>query len=151
MNPKVEIEKVKSVVSNHVQDEQKTEQIIKDLVALIPEKEESKPHAKKQFVIVVSDKEGIIKKDLVGWVVQIEEDESPAVALEKIYKSSYEFNLSPKGRKMPIKAVGEAMEALPPRFCKENGVWIKTKEPVLVVTTNNVIPNGVPEEESESE
>lgn len=99
------------------------------------------PAVKKQFVIVVSDPEGRLpKNDFVGWVIQIPESESPATTLDRIFRSSYDYNTTRKGRLLPVKTVGEAIEAVPAKFLKEADVWVKTKIPVLVVKTNNEIP-----------
>ncbi len=99
------------------------------------------PAVKKQFVIVVSDPEGRLpKNDFVGWVIQIPESESPATTLDRIFRSAYDYNTTKKGRLLPVKTVGEAIEAVPAKFLKEADVWVKTKIPVLVVKTNNEIP-----------
>jgi len=39
-------------------------------------------------------------------------------------------------------AMGDAIENIPAKHFKEQEVWIKTKAPDFVVTTNNEIPNG---------
>jgi hypothetical protein len=99
------------------------------------------PRQKKQFAILVSDPEGDLDgKDFTGWVLQLPEEDSPQSAEERIVKSAYDFNMTPKGRRMPVRSIGEGCEAIPARIAKEHGVWIKTKEPVLVVTTGNTIP-----------
>lgn len=99
------------------------------------------PAIKKQFVIVVSDPDGLLpKNDFVGWVVQIPESESPATTLDRIFRNSYDYNTTKKGRLLPVKTVGEAIEAVPAKFLKEADVWVKTKTPVLVVKSDNAIP-----------
>ena len=47
---------------------------------------------------------------------------------------------TPKGRRMPLKTVAEACEFGSAKIFKEHKVWVKTKEPVLIVRTNNKIP-----------
>ena len=42
---------------------------------------------------------------------------------------------------MPVKTVGEAIENVPAKLFKESDVWVKTKTPVLVLRTDNEIPN----------
>lgn len=99
------------------------------------------PAVKKQFVVVVSDPEGRMpKNDFVGWVVQIADSESPSSTLDRVFRASYDYNTTKKGRLMPVKTVGEAMEAVPAKFLKEADIWVKTKTPVLVVKTDNEIP-----------
>jgi hypothetical protein len=103
--------------------------------------EEKPPALKKQFVILVSDPDGKMPKyDFVGWVLQIPENESPASIQDRIFRSSYDFNASKKGRLLPVKTVGEAIENVPAKFFKEADVWVKTKTAVLVLKTDNEIP-----------
>ena len=61
-------------------------------------------------------------------------------AESQIHKAAYDFNQTPKGRRMPVQSIGEACEAVPARIFKEHQLWIKTKEPVLILRTDNKIP-----------
>ena len=102
------------------------------------------PPVKKQYAILVSDPEGIMPKtDLVGWVLQIPEDESVATTQDRILRGAYDFNQSRKGQLCPVNTIGEAIESVPKRFYEESQVWVKSKTPVLVLRTNNVIPKEV--------
>ncbi len=99
------------------------------------------PPVKKQWVMLVSDPNGELpEKDYVGWVAQIPEDDSPATTEERIHRAAYEFNVTPKGRRMPVESVGEACEVVSTRLFKEQQIWVKTKEPVLIIKTDNKIP-----------
>jgi hypothetical protein len=99
------------------------------------------PPVKKQFVILVSDPNGKMpKEDLVGWVLQIPEEESPASTQERLFKGLLDFNQSKKGRLFPVKTIGEAIENVAAKFFKEAHLWVKTKTPVLVLRTDNQIP-----------
>ena len=40
---------------------------------------------------------------------------------------------------MPVETIGEACEAVTAKLFKEQNIWIKTKVPVLAVTTANKI------------
>jgi hypothetical protein len=103
--------------------------------------EEKAPSIKKQFVVIISDPEGKLPKDdFAAWVVQIPEEESPATTLDRIYRGAYDFNCSKKGRMMPAKTVGDALENVSAKFFKEAELWVKTKTPVLVVKSDNQIP-----------
>ena len=96
---------------------------------------------KKQFVIVLNDPKGKLKgSDFTGWVVQIPEDNNPATALEKLHLGAYDFNRSAKGRRYPVKTVAEACEFGSAKIFKEQKIWVKTKEPVLVVRTDGKLP-----------
>lgn len=103
------------------------------------------PRAKNQFVILLSDPRGILpEEDFVGWVLQLPEDHSPGVALERVAKAADLHNTSPKGRKHPVKTLGEACEVVSPKFQKENLVSIKTRLPVTVLRTDNSLPSVGP-------
>jgi len=106
-----------------------------------PGEENKPPPMKKQWVILVSDPEHRLPKDdFVGWVLQIPEDESPATTQDRIFRSVYDFNATKRGRLLPVKTVGEALENVPAKQFKEADLWTKTKTPVLVLRTDNEIP-----------
>jgi len=99
------------------------------------------PAVKKQFAIIVSDPEGKLPEgELVGWVLQLPEDEAVQTAEERLIRAAYEFNATPKGSRIPAETIGEACEAVPARLLKEQNIWVKTKEPVLILRTDNKIP-----------
>ena len=108
------------------------------------EAEDQKPPAvKKQFVVLISDPEGAMPStDFAAWVVQLPEDASPLSTQERIAKAAYDFNASRRGRALPVKTVGEAMETVPAKNFKEVELWVKTKTPVQVLSTDNVLPKG---------
>jgi hypothetical protein len=100
------------------------------------------PKIKKQYGILISDKDGFIKKDLVGWVFQMPENEDSRDIVELIKKGAYNYNASKKGRKYPVASIGSAIEGCGSKFFKPYNVSFKTKEPVLVITTDNVLPRS---------
>jgi hypothetical protein len=104
--------------------------------------EEGEPKPKQQFVILVSDTNKIINKDLVGWVLQIPEDQDVATVVDSIKKSSYNFNASKKGQKYPVTSIGQAIANVPNKFFKPANLKVKTKEPVYVLTTDNILPRS---------
>ncbi len=144
--PKVDIELVRMVLQRAEINAGKIAQILDDIKFESMEnakKEDREPPVKKQFVVILSDPYGKVAAtgfEYAAWVVQIPEDENPASALGRIHEGAYDFNVSPKGRKMPLKTVAEACEFGSAKINKEHKLWIKTKEPVLVVTTSGKIP-----------
>lgn len=146
---KVDVEIVEAALKLEDLDSQKRSQImnrIKSESEAIKSDKGKEPTVKKQFVIVVNDPYGKIVStgmDFSGWVVQIPEDAAPMEALEKLHKGVYDFNLTPKGRRMPIKTIAEACEFGSAKLYKEHKIWVKTKEPVLVLRTNGKIPHDV--------
>lgn len=143
---KVSVELIHEVLSsNNLEPEtiQKVIQQIEEQAAAEAEAEKAnrEPPVKKQFIIILSDPNGKVPdEDYVGWVAQIPEDDSPGATIEKLIRASYEYNISKKGRRYPVKTVGEACEAIGARFLKEQGIAIKTKTPVTILKTDNKIP-----------
>jgi hypothetical protein len=141
---KIDVSKVAEILKKNQIDPALLRKVVEEMnLAVQPEPgdEEKPPAIKKQFVILVSDPDGKMPKtDLVGWVLQIPENESPATTTDRVFRSSYDFNTTKKGQLLPVKTVGEAIENVPAKFFKEADVWVKTKTPVLVLKTNNEIP-----------
>lgn len=107
------------------------------------------PAIRKQWVVVVYDPEGELKgKEFTGSVVQIPEDESVYTAVERLHRAGYEFNTTKKGRRMPVKTIGEVCEHVPARIAKEQGVWIKHKEPCFLLATDGLLPTDCPKIQS---
>lgn len=143
--PKIDVETLKIILQRNETDIRKLNEILQDIDMELKAEEEERanrpPPIKKQFSIVLSDPEGELSdKDLTGWVVQIPEDDSVTVAPDRIIKAAYEFNTTPKGRRMPVETIGEACEIVTAKLFKEQNIWIKTKVPVLAVSTANKIP-----------
>lgn len=144
MNKKIEIDLVKMSMKRNGLDDRLTAQILEDIndeLKARTEGEDKPPPIKKQFVVVVSDPDGtLIDKPLTGWVAQIPEEDSPHVTEERLRRLAHEFNSTKKGRRVPVKTIGETCENVPARIQKENKVWVKTKEPIYILPTNNQIP-----------
>jgi hypothetical protein len=144
--PKIEVNKVAEILKKNEISPAVLRRVIEELnIAAQPEggDEEKPPAVKKQFVFLVSDPDGKMPKhDFVGWVLQIPENESVATTQERIFRGAYDFNASKKGRLLPVKTVGEALENVATKYFKEADLWVKTKTPVLVLKTDNEIPKS---------
>jgi len=143
--PKIDIETLKFILQRNESDVRKVAEIMNEVEMEIKAEEEERalrpPPVKKQFVMLVSDSEGILeKKDMVGWVAQIPESDNIATTAGRIHSAAYEYNATPKGARMPVGTVGEACEIITAKLFKEQNVWIKSKTPLLVVPVNNEIP-----------
>lgn len=156
----VQLEAVREALEKVVQDENAIEKVLDLLSEATVKVDETKqpedtetdnetdsegsdePKLKKQYGILVSDKDGVIKSDLVGWVFQMPENEDTRDVIEHIKKAAYNFNASKKGRKYPVNTIGQAIEGVGNKFFKPYNVSLKTKEPVLVITTDNVLPRS---------
>lgn len=89
------------------------------------------PAGKKQFVLLTG-----INTDF-GWVFQMNENDSPGSLIDRINKTAHDFNASKRGRLLPVKSHGEAMESIPRKFWKENDLHVKTKVAVAMLKTDN--------------
>lgn len=142
--PKIDVSKVAEILKKNEISPAVLRRVMEEMnLAVQPEPgdEEKPPAVKKQFVILISDPEGRLPKhDFVGWVLQIPETESVATTQDRIFRSAYDFNTTKKGRLLPVKTVGEALENIPAKAFKETEVWVKTKTPVLMLRTDNEIP-----------
>ncbi len=142
---KVDIDIVKQILQRSDIDSLKIKEILDDLdrelKVVQEEKEIKEPPVKKQFIFVLNDPEGKFKQDeFSGWVLQMPEDDSVYGVLDSLYQSAYDFNVSAKGRRYPVRKVSELIEFCPAKIFKEHKLWTKHKEPVAVITTNNIIP-----------
>jgi len=71
--------------------------------------------------------------------LQLPEDEPMTSTPEKLARVAKAFNLSKKGRRYPVETVGETCENVPARIFKEQKLWLKTKEPVLIIPMQNAL------------
>lgn len=142
--PKIDVNKVAEILQrNHIEPAvlRRILEEIHHVVQPDPADETQPPPVKKQWLILVSDPaHRLPRDDFVGWVVQIPETESPASTAERILRGTYEFNRTKRGRLLPAKTVGEALENVPARYFKEVELWVKTRTPVIVLRTDNRIP-----------
>ena len=143
---KIDINQVAEILKRNKAEPELLRAVVQEMNVLAIRAEDeanATPAVKKQFVMLVSDPEGRFPKhDFAGWVLQIPEEDSPVTTQDRINRAVYDFNASKKGRRLPAKTVGEAIENVPAKLFKEQGVWVKTKTPVLVLTTNNEIPSA---------
>jgi hypothetical protein len=141
---KIEVNQVAEILKKHKIEPSVLREIVEELneVSGPNADDDIKPPApKKQFVVLLSDPSGKLpEKELTGWVVQIPEDASPYSTTDRIFKGAYDFNASKRGRLLPVKSVGEALESASAKYFKESELWVKTKLPVAVVVTDNILP-----------
>lgn len=142
---KVDLDIVAHVLrSKELVDDRALNGIIHDITKeqeLLNAEKTREPTVKKQLVILASDPNNLLRGvEMTGWVLQIPEDDFAGDALGRIHQGAWDFNATPKGRRMPVRSVGEAIEAVPNRIFKQHNVWTKTKEAVWVVITDNTIP-----------
>lgn len=135
---KVDIEIVQKVLKENGVDVRLAASILNQIreVAMEEVVVREKP-AKKQHLVLISEPEGGLPKDLVGWVVQILEEDDPRETGQRIAEVASVFNGTPKGQRLPVTSFGDACQSLPTKLLKENNVWLKTREPVRVLAVKN--------------
>ncbi len=134
---KIEVSQVAEILKKHKLEPELLREIVEamnEVTQPAADEDIKPPPPKKQFVILLSDPEGKLpEKDMVGWVVQIPENASPFSTTDRIFKGAYDFNASKRGRMLPVKSVGEALESASAKYFKESELWIKTKLPVSAI------------------
>ena len=145
--PKLEITQVAKILKKNQADPKLMRSVIEEMLLLAQaaqKADDEKPKAvKKQNVILISDPEGrLLMADFAAWELQIPDSESPCTTLDRIYRATYDFNASKKGRLYPAKTVGEALENVPAKFFTERELWVRTRIPVLALRTDNRIPRN---------
>jgi hypothetical protein len=137
---KVDIEIVQKILKQSGVDVRMAAEILNQIRDAVAEEavEREKP-AKKQLLVLVSEPEEGLPKDLTGWVVQLLEDDDPTDVADKIVEVAKAFNESPKGQRMPVESFGDAVQGIPSKFYRESDLWIKTREPVRVIPVKNSI------------
>ncbi len=148
--PKIDVETLKFILQRNETDIRKINEIMQDINMELQAEEEERanrpPPVKKQFVVMLADHDGsLADKDITGWIAQIPEDDSPTTTAPRIISAAYEFNTTPKGRRMPVQTIGEACEVVSAKLFKEQNVWVKTKTPILAVPVDNAIPTDTSE------
>lgn len=142
--PKIDVNKVAEILQKNHIEPAVLRRIIEEINHVVqpdPAEENKPPPVKKQWVILLSDPEHRLPKDdLVGWIVQIPENESPATTQDRVFRGAYDFNTTKRGRLLSAKTVGEALENVPARHFKEAELWVRTKTPVIMLRTDNLIP-----------
>ena len=142
---KIDLEVVKRILKRADLESSVMSEILGELQSAVADatSEADEPKAapeKKQFIIVVADNEGLLTdKEMVGWVLQLPEEDAMTSVSEKLLKTAKSFNLSKKGRKHPVETLGELCEYVPSRIFKEQKLSLKTKVPVLVVPMANAL------------
>ncbi len=153
--PKVDIDQIEFTARSVGIDAQKIDALVHDLAQAIQEekeRKESQPREKKQHIVIANTEglsEDVIKAlpEIPMVVVQYPEDLDHNDLLGSINKASYEFNAEIEGKKntkkTPVKKVLEAILHVTAKHFKGKKITVKSKEPVILVITDNLIPTEV--------
>jgi hypothetical protein len=139
---KISIDEIESVLLEKKIDKVKISEIISDLTKAAEEEKEDRqanadPKSKWEYVIVLNDKDGVLnEKEIAGWVVQQKEGQDIGLVVSKLTDAAKVQNESAKRKKSMITDLVSLFESLKPKFTKEKGLRIKTKELTRVIVTN---------------
>jgi len=150
--PKVEIDQIEFTARSVGIDSKKIEALVRDLAQAIQEEKERKenmPRNKRQHIVIANTEglsEDIVKAlpEIPIVVVQCSENSDHNEVLGNIHRASYKFNADigkrKNSKKTPVKKVFEAILNVTRKHFKEVGVTVNSKEPVILITTDNSIP-----------
>lgn len=121
---------VKTIIQRNGVDFKTTSQIMLDIQEAVENQKEERPPAVKKQICLLTTGE-------TGWAVKIPEDDNFRSCREKIIRAAEDFNMTPKGRRLPVRTIGEALETVPAKYFREHNIWILTKEPVFLQKVEN--------------
>jgi len=139
---KISIEEIESVLSETNLSVAEKQEIIQKLERIVQEEKDNKEpttKAKKPFIGITT---GGNINDAPLYIVQIKDDLNHEEIIPKIIEAVKEFNETKKGRKNPIKTLGEAMEHCKRKLFTSRGISVKTKEAIIIVKTDNNLNLG---------
>lgn len=118
---------------------------VKDLTKAAQEEKDERaagkgPKLKNAFTVLLNDPENVLQgRAFSGWIVQMTEETPQALALDKARAAGHAFNASRKGKKRPIKNLGEVFSDCPRKFWKtstDTKTVPKTKHQILIQPTD---------------
>ena len=139
---KIDIEEVESALLEKKFDPVKVSEVIKTLEKVAEEikadnKANAMPKQNWEHIIILNDKDGLLKnKEMSGWVVQQEAEADAGLVLSKLIDAAKTQNEAAKRKKNVIKDFVALFESLKPKVAKEKKVRVKTKELVRVLLTD---------------
>jgi hypothetical protein len=148
MDKKIDIETLKAILRDHVEDSQQAS-ILRDINQILNEEAEEKAKeaeekppkvVKKTVVILTALPEGLNEKevtDLVGFITEIPEEERTGDLKYKINDTMQTYKVSKKSQKNPAESLGDLFELAPTKMFKENAILKKPKGPVEFTFVRN--------------
>jgi hypothetical protein len=134
-----------SILPHSNGDKQLAAKVLKEIQAAAAEEKEERaaakgPKLKNAFSVLLNDPENVLQgRSFSGWIVQMPEETPQALALDKARAAGHAFNQSKKGRKNPVKTLGEVFADCPRKFWKtdtDTKTVPKTKVQILIQPTD---------------
>jgi hypothetical protein len=146
MEKKVDLETLRAVLRDHVEDS-KQAQILAEINQILIEetevkKEKAPPIPKKQIVVITGGPEDWVQnkklfEDLSGFITEIPEETHTGSLQEKIQNAKRDYSYSKKSKKNPAYSLGELFELAPTKMFKDNGILKKPKGPLEFIYIGN--------------
>lgn len=139
---KISLEQIEATLLERKIEPPKVQEIIRDLKQAAEEDAADNaasagPKPKWEHIIVLNDPDGKLKaEEFTGWVVTQQEGQDSGLVLSKLTDAAKIQNESAKKKRSIIQNFGELFQAVKPKFLKEKGLKIKTKNAVRVLTVN---------------
>lgn len=138
---KVSIEEVESMLLEKKIDPNKVQEIIRDLNKVVEEEKEEvagekPPKQKWEHIIILNDPNNQIKEEIMGWVVQQQQDQDAGLIIGKLQDAMKAHNETVRKKKHLIDKFTDLFGVIKGKFVKEKGLRIKTKEAVRVLVLN---------------
>ncbi len=138
---KISIEEVEAKMLELKVDPKTVQKVVTELEKVADELAEERkavagPKLKWEHVIILNDKEGLLKgKEIAGWVVQQPVDADANLILSKLGDAAKSQNEVTKKRANLIDDLQSLFGHLKSKFTKEKSLRIKTKELTRVIIT----------------
>ncbi len=151
---KIEIERIRTAMTENGVDEEIIEAVIKQLeeeaieetpieMEEVPINEdltdnlEDLPKTKWEYVIILADNEGYLKdKEIAGWVVMQEENQDAGLILSKLKEAAKDQNAGAKRKKHSITTWVDLFDGLKSKWLKNKNIKIKTKDLVRCIISD---------------
>lgn len=138
---KFDIEQIEATLLERKVEQVKIKEIIKDLIQVAEEEQadnaaSSGPKPKWEHIVIINDPDKKLTDEFTAWVITQQEGQDSGLVLSKLRDGARDQNEGAKRKKARIESFGDLFQSLKPKFLKEKGLKIKTKEAVRVITVN---------------
>lgn len=144
MNDKIELDILRGILSDHL-DQNKQAEILRDINEALQEEEEAKPEKppkieKKMVVVLTALPRGLDEKDLedfAGFITEMAAEIPTREIKNGIRDTAQTYKTTRKAKKNPADSLGDLFELAPTAIFKENGILKKPKGPLEFVHCPN--------------
>lgn len=144
---KIDVETVEIILKNNKFPDPDVKKVIKqieDQIELDKAAATKQKRAKNKTLILAASTEPLAAnvRETPCWIFQVPDEFDHNNLVPTISKVIAEFMLSGKKKALKITSVGSGIQIIPNKFWKAHSITRKTKEPVLVEVTDNIIQSS---------